>query len=79
MTLLQFGVKTEERIAMAVSGFGVNTRDSKDKKAKNLKIESSEVPTAAGLFNAKEKRIVRRVFVMRITIAPNVTRRRKCL
>ncbi|KYQ52444.1 hypothetical protein ALC60_08432 [Trachymyrmex zeteki] len=62
MTFLQSEVEAEQRIALAVNGFNLSTKDSKDKKAKNSKTEPSEIPTAAGLLNAKEIRIIKCIF-----------------
>ncbi|XP_071648476.1 uncharacterized protein [Temnothorax longispinosus] len=59
MSFLQTEVEAEERIAMAVSSFGLNT---KEKKGKNAKLEPNETPTAASLYNAKETRVIRCIF-----------------
>lgn len=62
MSFLQVEVEAEERIAMAVSGFGMNTtRDNKERR-KNSKPESSETPTAATLLNTREARTTKCIF-----------------
>lgn len=57
MSFLQTEVLSEERIAMAVSGFGLNDeqKDTGDKTKKKGKAESREI-TAAGLLAAKDDR-----------------------
>lgn len=57
MSFLQAEVDNEQRISMAMSGFGLKGElvNGKDKKKKKLETESkSEISTASGLLNAKE-------------------------
>lgn len=56
MLFLQMEVLSEERIAMAVSGFGLNDEQVTvhDKSRKKGKAEFKDVATAAGLFSTKD-------------------------
>jgi len=56
MAFLQTEVLSEERIAMAVSGFGLHDEqcDTRDKHKKKGKVESKEIATAAGLLSTKD-------------------------
>ncbi|XP_071653126.1 uncharacterized protein [Temnothorax longispinosus] len=60
MLFLQAEVLSEERIAMAVSGFGLNEEQAanSDKSKKKGKAESKAIPTAAGLLSTKEDKHV---------------------
>lgn len=55
MAFLQTEVLGEERIAMAVSGFGLHDEqcDIRDKHKKKKKVESEEIATTAGLLSTK--------------------------
>ncbi|XP_011707938.1 PREDICTED: uncharacterized protein LOC105462784 [Wasmannia auropunctata] len=58
MIFLQAEVLSEERIAMAVDGFGLNDEQStsQNKSKKKSKAESKEIATAAGLLSTKENK-----------------------
>lgn len=57
MAFLQTEVMSEERIAMAISGFGLNnesTNNQENKSKKKVKSDSKEIATAAELLATKE-------------------------
>ncbi|XP_077282626.1 uncharacterized protein LOC143908737 [Temnothorax americanus] len=60
MLFLQAEVLSKERIAMAVSGFGLNEEQAanSDKSKKKGKAESKAIPTAAGVLSTKEDKHV---------------------
>lgn len=63
MSFLQIEVLSEERIAIIVSGFGINNETtSQDKSKKKVKSEPKEIVTAAGLLSAKKDKAFSCIF-----------------
>lgn len=65
ITFLQFEVNNEERVALAVSGFGTTEKvnfkeDMRDRK--RAQTTDTDVPTAAGLLTVRENKVVTCLF-----------------
>jgi len=64
MSFLQTEVMSEERIAMAISGFGLNNEPTtnQDKFKKKVKSEQKDIATAAGLLATKQDKTLSCIF-----------------
>ncbi|XP_018395064.1 PREDICTED: uncharacterized protein LOC108773670 [Cyphomyrmex costatus] len=63
MSFLHTEMMSEDRIAMAMSGFGISKEASnQDKYKKKTKTEPKEIATAAGLIATKENKTLRCIF-----------------